>query len=67
MIANNIIELIGRTPIVRLNRQTGKPDVEVLAKLESFNPASSVKDRIAYSMIKAAEEKGGFKAGRNNY
>lgn len=63
MIANNIIELIGRTPIVRLNRQTGKPDVEVLAKLESFNPASSVKDRIAYSMIKAAEEKGVLKPG----
>ncbi|NLB88262.1 MAG: cysteine synthase A [Syntrophomonadaceae bacterium] len=63
MIANNIIELIGKTPIVRLNRQISKPSVEVLAKLESFNPASSVKDRIAFSMIKSAEEKGILKPG----
>lgn len=63
MIANNITELIGKTPIVKLNRLISKPSVELLVKLESFNPASSVKDRIAFSMIKSAEEKGVLKPG----
>ena len=53
-IANHITDLIGNTPLVRINRlNTGK--AEVLAKVESFNPASSVKDRIALAMIEAAE------------
>ncbi|MBM3173741.1 MAG: cysteine synthase A [Chloroflexi bacterium] len=57
-IANNITELIGNTPLVRLNRITADARAEVVAKLESFNPCSSVKDRIAISMVKAAEEAG---------
>jgi cysteine synthase A len=57
MIYNDITELIGGTPIVRLNRVvTG--EAQVLAKLESFNPGGSVKDRIGIAMIKAAEEQG---------
>lgn len=53
----NILELIGRTPMVRLNR-LAPPEAEVYAKLESFNPGGSVKDRIALSMIQTAEEQG---------
>lgn len=57
-IANNITELIGNTPLVRLNRLTEGLNVEVLAKLEYFNPAHSVKDRIGVAMIDAAEKAG---------
>jgi cysteine synthase A len=57
-IANSIIDLIGGTPLLRLNRITEGAQAEVVAKLESFNPGGSVKDRIGFSMIKAAEEKG---------
>jgi cysteine synthase len=57
-IFNNMSETIGNTPMVRLNRVTNGMRAEVVAKLESFNPLSSVKDRIGVSMIEDAEKKG---------
>ena len=60
-IAENITELVGRTPLVRLNRVGGERAFDLVAKLESFNPCSSVKDRIGLSMIEAAERSGRIK------
>jgi len=57
-IANDITELTGNTPLVRLRRVTDGAGAEVVAKLESFNPAASVKDRIGVAMIDAAEQAG---------
>ncbi|MBS1144722.1 MAG: cysK [Proteobacteria bacterium] len=57
-IANNITELVGNTPLVRLNRVTAGSAATVLAKLEFFNPGSSVKDRIAVAMLDAAQAAG---------
>jgi cysteine synthase len=57
-IAENITQLIGRTPLVRLNRVTDDAGADVVAKLESFNPAASVKDRLGIALIDAAEEAG---------
>ncbi|MCX5692654.1 MAG: cysteine synthase A [Candidatus Omnitrophica bacterium] len=62
-IYNDITELIGNTPLLRLNKIAKGIDAEILAKLEFFNPAASVKDRIGFSMIKDAEEKGVLKPG----
>jgi cysteine synthase A len=62
-VANNIAELIGQTPIVKLNTIAGPEDAEIYLKLESFNPGGSVKDRIAYSMIVEAENQGLLKPG----
>jgi cysteine synthase A len=62
-VANNILELIGRTPLVKLNRIVGKSDADVYLKLEFFNPGGSVKDRIALSMIEEAEKRGDLKPG----
>ncbi len=57
-IAKNITDLVGNTPLLRLNKVTADINAEILIKLESFNPASSVKDRIALSMIQDAEQSG---------
>ncbi len=62
-IYRDITETIGRTPLVRLNRVTEGLAAEVVVKMESFNPLWSVKDRIAVSMINAAEEEGKVTAG----
>ena len=62
-IYENILELIGHTPLVRLNRITDKVAGNILAKLEFYNPTGSVKDRIALSMIQGAEEHGLIKKG----
>jgi cysteine synthase A len=60
-VGNSITDLIGQTPIVRLNRMTAENDAEVYLKLEFMNPGSSVKDRIALAMIEAAEKDGSLK------
>ncbi|MBO4981874.1 MAG: cysteine synthase A [Lachnospiraceae bacterium] len=65
-IKESALELIGNTPLLKLNRYTKKAGVEganILAKLEYLNPAGSVKDRVALSMIRDAEEKGILKPG----
>lgn len=62
-IAQNITELIGNTPIVKLNNVIPEDAADVYVKLEFFNPGSSIKDRIALSMIEAAEKAGKIKPG----
>ncbi|MEK7495008.1 MAG: cysteine synthase family protein [Patescibacteria group bacterium] len=57
MIYNNILELIGNTPLVKINKLNPNPKVTLLAKLEFFNPGGSIKDRIGLSMIESAENR----------
>ena len=62
-IANSVLELVGNTPLVRLNRIPRAGSATILAKLESVNPAGSVKDRIALAMVEDAERRGLLKPG----
>jgi cysteine synthase A len=62
-IADSVLDLVGNTPLLRLHRVVPEGSAEVLGKLESLNPAGSVKDRIALSMIEAAEARGELKPG----
>ena len=57
-IYSNISELVGRTPLVRLNKASERSGAEIVGKLEFYNPANSVKDRIGVAMIDAAEASG---------
>lgn len=61
--AQSIVELVGDTPVVKLNRSVPEGSADVYLKLEYFNPAKSVKDRIALAMVEAAEKKGVLKPG----
>ncbi len=62
-IVDSVLELIGATPLVRLNRITGEESATILGKLENLNPGGSVKDRIALSMVEEAERSGHLKSG----
>ena len=62
-IYDDVTTLVGRTPLVRLNRIFGDTKANVVAKLEFYNPANSVKDRIGVAMIDAAEASGQLKPG----
>lgn len=62
-IVNSIAELVGDTPVVKLNRMADENSADVYVKLEYMNPGSSVKDRIALAMVEAAEEAGRIKPG----
>lgn len=62
-VADNVLELIGQTPMVKLNRITPDTAAQILAKLENFNPGGSIKDRICLSMIEDAEKRGLLKKG----
>ncbi|NTV91644.1 MAG: cysteine synthase family protein [Clostridiales bacterium] len=61
---NNILDTIGRTPLVRINRLNPRPEIPLYAKLEGFNPTGSIKDRIALKMIEQAEECGKLTHGK---
>ena len=60
----DLIQAIGNTPLVELKRLSPKPGVRVYAKLESYNPTGSVKDRVARALIESAEERGEIRPGQ---
>jgi len=62
-VAKSPLELVGRTPVVRLNRIPGENDAQIWAKLENFNPGGSIKDRICLAMVERAEREGKLKPG----
>jgi cysteine synthase len=62
--AKHVFELIGQTPMVKINKMNPNPHVEIYAKLEGFNPMGSLKDRIALRMIEAAEAAGTLAPGK---
>ena len=64
MISKNILETIGNTPMVRINRLCPNPNVNIYAKLEGFNPTGSIKDRIAIAMVEQAEKEGKLYPGK---
>src|SRR5438105_4496571 len=63
VVADSVLELVGHTPLVRLRRIPPAGSAEILGKLESVNPAGSVKDRIALNMVEAAEREGRLRPG----
>jgi cysteine synthase A len=63
LVGNSVADLVGKTPLVKMNRMTGADDADVYLKLEYMNPGSSVKDRIALAMIEAAEKSGELQEG----
>ena len=64
MAYENILETIGHTPLVKINRLSPNPAVSIYAKLEGFNPTGSIKDRIALKMIEEAERNGTLRPGK---
>ncbi|MEM1505867.1 cysteine synthase A [Domibacillus sp. 8LH] len=62
-VANSVADLVGQTPVVKLNNVVGENSADVYVKLEYMNPGSSVKDRIALAMIESAEKKGSLQPG----
>ena len=64
MICNNVLEAIGETPLIRINRLNPNPNVNIYAKVEGFNPTGSIKDRIAIQMIEQAEKEGKLTPGK---
>jgi [CysO sulfur-carrier protein]-thiocarboxylate-dependent cysteine synthase len=64
VVANSVLDLIGRTPLVELRRLSPRPTVRLFAKLEGQNPTGSLKDRIALAMVEAAEAAGELEPGR---
>src|SRR4030042_4914448 len=64
MIYDNILQTIGNTPLVRINKLNPNPDVNIYAKIEGNNPTGSIKDRIALKMIEQAEAEGTLVKGK---
>lgn len=64
MYCSNILQTIGNTPMVRINRLCPNPEINIVAKLEGFNPTGSIKDRIAIAMVEQAEQEGKLYPGK---